>query len=722
MNPKRRHRRTRKAFISYSRAGGQAYAVSLYQGLVQVLGEEAVFLDVGRDAMEAGRSWKASVREALAGCDTLLLVLDPGMVTRLAEPENAVLFELETALEYEKTIACIRVNGATVPPASSLPPSLGDLSEWHSPEVHSDAAVADIERVIKELTGRIPGQVPAVDGWDLGVLGALAALGVAAWFSVGRSLLNLHESWLWGAALFIPWLIWMGGRRALSIGKRGRASLRYRQAAGWLAVLIVFGSGLFFAGRAIYRVPEFPAKSGILVSRLDGDPRDWQQRKLAMSLQWNEDVSSDAEFPKNVAMLPRRIGFSSPFTLTLSNGHEVAREYGRRTRAAVVLWGRQLGLAETKLRVAVNLTFIESEALFKKFGSKLVGAIEASELNGLDSDLERLAETLPRFLNGYRRYHDAENESDFAWLEVEFLSIIEDLRANPTEDPRDRDAVDELLASLHFYRGNTLLILGRREEAVSEYEAAVSQTAEVVGGVEYPRYIEAASNLGWLLKEKGDLDETVAILTSVDRKCEGGDRRQRACAYAWYNLGDALSDQGQHERASGNFKRAIERIQENAQNTADRRLNAYSHQYLAFSLVRRAAASGVSGRVSLLEKAHEAWMGGVDALKRAGLKVPAYFQITLGRIHLERRKWELAIEVLTNSDAPPDREAIVHALLAGAYSCVKDVDQAQKHLSALVGSGVMGSSSDGFRITVQEGMTEIRRIKMMCAEVSQTGS
>ena len=56
-----------------------------------------VFLDVGRDAMEAGRSWKESVREALAMSDTLLLVFDPGMAARLAEPENAVLLEIETA-------------------------------------------------------------------------------------------------------------------------------------------------------------------------------------------------------------------------------------------------------------------------------------------------------------------------------------------------------------------------------------------------------------------------------------------------------------------------------------------------------------------------------------------------------------------------------------------------------------------------------------------------
>ena len=214
MNPKRQNRRTRKTFISYSREGGQAHAVNLYQGLVQVLGEKAVYLDVGTDAMEIGRSWKESVREALTACDTLLLVFDPGMAVRLAEPENAVLFELETSLKYGMTIACVRVDGAAIPPLSALPPSLRDLPDWHSPEVHSDAAVADIERIIKELTGRVPGQVPVVDRWDLVILAAIATTGLVAWFSVGDAL-NSSEKWLWGVSLIIPWLVWMTGRRAL---------------------------------------------------------------------------------------------------------------------------------------------------------------------------------------------------------------------------------------------------------------------------------------------------------------------------------------------------------------------------------------------------------------------------------------------------------------------------------------------------------------------------
>ncbi len=224
MASRKSRNKVKRIFISYSREAGQAHAVSLYQSLIQVLGEKNVFLDVGLEAMETGRSWKEPVCESLQHCDTLLLVLDPGMTSRLSDPQNAVFFELETALKNQLTIACVRVDGATVPTTSYLPPMLANLPEWHSPEIHSDAVVADIIRITKELTGRIPGQAAAIDNWDLAIFGILATLGIIAWFSLGKTILSLLETWLWAAALLIPWLIWMTARRVISTSKLGKSN------------------------------------------------------------------------------------------------------------------------------------------------------------------------------------------------------------------------------------------------------------------------------------------------------------------------------------------------------------------------------------------------------------------------------------------------------------------------------------------------------------------
>lgn len=707
MRTARQHRKARRIFISYSREGAQAHAVNLYQGLVSVLGKPAVYLDVGEDAMEAGRPWRESVRTALANCDTLLLVLDPGMPARLVEPKNAVLFELESALELGKNIVPIRIDGAKVPAASTLPNSLSSLPEWHSPEVHSDAVVADIKRVIKELTGRVPGQVPVIDRWDVVVLVGLAMLCVTAWFTVGRTLLSLKETWLWGAAFVIPWLVWMTCRRALSIGNRGRTSLSYRQATSWLAVLIVFGGGLYFAGMNMYRLQKFETDGGILISRLAGDPKNQLQSELVMKLSGKQRGDGESK----VAVLPRRIGFDlagNPY-----DGQQRARRYGANTRAAVVLWGKLKDEAEGML--AVNLAFIKKEGLFVgQRGSQVIGVMETRQLKGIQSNLDLLAETLPRFLGGYRLYRVAQSDREFEAAEGAFSDAIKDLETDTEDSSEDRQALDEILASLHFFRANALLSLDRKSDAVVEYTAAVNQTASG----ERPKYIAAASNLGWLLADQGKLEEAIDILEAIDHECTLTPGVSGPCAYVAYNHGDVLSDQVLHEEASAQFRLAIERIQDqmSAPESDYQRLEAHSYQYLAYSLVRQAAALDTGDKAPFLEEAQEAWEHGVLSFVQAGLDAPEYFRITLGRIHIERNEWNDAIRVLTSIDAPRDRLPCVHALLAGAYACTGNVDELAEHLSALLLFESQLQSSEDFCPPKNESINEVNRIKLMCVE------
>ncbi|MFV1981788.1 MAG: TIR domain-containing protein, partial [Rhodothermia bacterium] len=231
-----RSARSRRVFISYRRAGGQAYAVAFLQGLTQVLGEGAVFLDVSRNALELGVPWRDSVRKAIDQSDTLLLVLDPGMASRLADPEDAVRFELEMAIRMGLRVLMVRVDDAVVTAATDLPESLVILPTLHSPAVHSDNAVADIERVIEDLTGRAPGEAKAIDGWDLVVLGTLTVVGVIAWAAKGVQLLNTDQTLLWGSVLLGPWLAWMSARRLIPLGSRSRTRRNFPQAAGWLAL------------------------------------------------------------------------------------------------------------------------------------------------------------------------------------------------------------------------------------------------------------------------------------------------------------------------------------------------------------------------------------------------------------------------------------------------------------------------------------------------------
>ena len=714
----RRRRKAQRVFISYSREGGQAHAVNFFRGLEQVLGTRHVFLDVAADAMEAGRSWKDSVRESLSGCDTLLLVFDPGMAARLKLPQNAVRFEIDTALEHGVTIACIRVNGAVLPPAAELPASLADFSERHSPEVHADAAVADIDRIIKELTGRSPGQVPIVDRWDLWILAALALLGVTGWLSLGRSLFNAAEAWLWSLALFMPWLLWMAARRLFATSRTGRASLRYRHAAAWIAALVAFGGGWATAYYRLYQLHIFSDASGILVSRLSGDPADRVQRELINRFRQDDRVVPEGAV-ETVAGLPRRVGFWWPGSgVSLEQGHTDARRFGSDGHAAVVVWGQLKDSSDAASRLAVNMTFIESKALFNTYGADVIGTLDRRELTGLDGDLGRLADTLPRLMNGYRLYHTARSEADFAVAEREFRSAIGVLEGHDPRDLSDQRALDEILASLHFYRANTLLVMGSADEAERAYQAAIDQTARDENGAQTPRYVEAASNLGWLLKRQGKLEQAIETLQAVAFTCDRDRLPERACAYVWYNLGGAYSDRDQHRQAAELFARAIDRVHKGSPDAEDRRLEAYAYQSRAYSLVRQAESAEAGAKVALLQDAEDTWKRGVDAISRAGLELPDYFRMVPGRVLIERRQWRQALDVLSTLKVPAERSGSLHALLAGAYSCTPNAQSnVETHLKGLVSTAISGSAAEGHRITIQEGMRMVSRIKRMCSEL-----
>ena len=633
------------------------------------------------------------------------------MGPRLAEPGNAVRFEVETAVALGVTVACVRVDGAPLPLTAELPPLLADLPGWDSPQVHADAAIADIERIIKGLTGRSPGELPWVDRWDLLIAVLLGLLGLAAWYSVAQTSFNLPEAWLWGMALIMPWLLWMIGRRLSSAAGRGRPGLRFRQAAVWGALLAVFGGSWVWAHERLYAWPTLPSDvGGILVARLAGDQDDRAQGKLIERFRRDQLNIHGAD--ETVLRLPRRIGFSLWRRGPSEDGHDDARKHGARSGAAVVLWGR---LQPAEERLSLNLTFIEGKALFSTKGAEVVGGMGRRELSSLEGDLGLLADMLPRLLNGYRRYHAARDTADFDGAEDDFQKAIASLEKRASLAPRDRRALDEILGSLHFYRANTLAILGRTDEAVRAYGAAIDQTARDENGVKTPQYIEAASNQGWLLLEQGKLDEALAVLTSVAEICEQSSKL-RACAYVWYNLGSVRSYRREHQLSGTLFKRASELIEVLlAPETEDRRLEAHALQYRSYSLVRQAEGMDEDSAAPLLAEAEAAWKRGVEALSRTELKVPDYFRLTRARIHIERREWKQAIEMLSPLQVPSDRAATRHALLAGAYYCIGNaLPHVTEHLNGLTKTGLRGKPPVGWGITTDEGMKTVSRINRMC--------
>ena len=437
-----------------------------------------------------------------------------------------------------------------------------------------------------------------------------------------------------------------------------------------MSVLIIFSTGWAFTLNDTYALPEFKTDSGILVSRISGDPNNQNQIKLV-----NTMTNSEIMPPDHVMKLPVRIGFPYGQTSINDQGHSQAREYGDATQAAVVLWGKQLEPIKAATQVTLNLTFIKNDALFKSQQSEVIGALSATELSDLNSSLDRLSEMLPRFLEGYRRYHKAQTEREFEQARKSFSNAIKAVDLNFNKETGNHATFEKIQASLHFYLGNTLQALGYNGEAINEYKKAVNKTLDKYGS---PLYIEAASNLGWLLRVEDKIIEATEILSAIDSTCERADRKKWACAYVWYNLGHALSDQKQYQQASVFFNLAINRIREKSdRDKGDIRLEAYSHQNLAYSLVRHATTLETNKKPSFVDDAQKAWEKGQTALDKAEFEIPEYFQITLGRIHIERHHWNQAIEVLTSLvlEQKWEMKATVNSLLAGAYSCISDVSK-----------------------------------------------
>jgi tetratricopeptide (TPR) repeat protein len=697
--------RTRKVFISYRREGGQAHAVNFCKGLTQVLGEHAVFLDVARDAMEVGQPWRSTVRAALARCDTLLLILDPGLGQRIQAPDNAVRFELVTALELGLRVAIVRVDNAVLPGASELPESLRHLPELHSPEVHRDSAIADVDRIIEWLTGVAPGTVKPLDRWDIAILLGFALVGGVAWQTWARDLFSIGEAWLWSGALAVPWVLWILVRRSMLAHGAMRSAANRRHAIAWLVVLLLLGAGWSGAWSTVYGVPEFPDQPGVLISRLENDPRNAAQGQLLRYFQPDVQITDGAAPASFVLPLPRRVGFASRTTpwIRHDSGHDDARRFGKSSGAAVVLWGAVLEREALASRIAANLTFIGAEGVFQRATSNVVGLVQLRELSDLDGNIAVLGRTLPDLISGYRAFHAATDERDLEFAQSKFE------RALASIDDRDSGAaassvLRDLRASVLFYIGNTEQTLGRDESAAEWFERAMRETQGERGGPNAATYVHAANNLGWLQIKGLRYEDAIATFESTETECRG-QPGLRACAYVWYNRGDAEIRLYRYSAAELQFERAIAAIAGRATQETDWILRGSAQQYLAFTLARQAAVAAAPEKNALLVRAEDEWRSGAVIYESRGVSVPDYHLITIARIHIERGEWQAAVDLLASLDAP-DYDATVQALLAAAYACLGDIEKQLESIQALTGGNSLALT--------EEEWGEMARIEASC--------
>jgi TIR domain len=146
-------------FLSYRQADAKAWAISLRDELVEVFGEEQVFLD--KDTLHAG-NWREQIQSALDRCKVMLVVMGPRWLT-IADEQDHPRIELaddvhrqEIALALSRsdlTVIPVLVDEAVMPRANQLPPDLQKLADHQARKIGDTQArrKADLAVLVKDI-------------------------------------------------------------------------------------------------------------------------------------------------------------------------------------------------------------------------------------------------------------------------------------------------------------------------------------------------------------------------------------------------------------------------------------------------------------------------------------------------------------------------------------------------------------------------------------------
>lgn len=149
-------------FIGYRREDAPDACSRVYDALAPVFGPGAMFMDI--DDMPYGRDFSEFVRTILPQCSVFLAMIGPRWLEahdaagarRLDDPEDLVRREIELALEApDVQVIPVLLNGARIPSADALPPSLRPLAGLNAARIRREDFHDDIERLVTALKERV---------------------------------------------------------------------------------------------------------------------------------------------------------------------------------------------------------------------------------------------------------------------------------------------------------------------------------------------------------------------------------------------------------------------------------------------------------------------------------------------------------------------------------------------------------------------------------------
>lgn len=163
-------------FISYRRADSHAITDRIQDRLVAVYGADNVFQDV--EDIPPGANFKEYLEKQVSVCEVLLVIIGPHWLDirdvngrrRLDNPSDFVRIEIESGLKRKDILVVpVLVQGATMPLAQDLPPSLRELHYRNAilvrnnPDFERDirTLLDSIARYVSQLSPAVPAAPPA---------------------------------------------------------------------------------------------------------------------------------------------------------------------------------------------------------------------------------------------------------------------------------------------------------------------------------------------------------------------------------------------------------------------------------------------------------------------------------------------------------------------------------------------------------------------------------
>ena len=181
--------------------------------------------------------------------------------------------------------------------------------------------------------------------------------------------------------------------------------------------------------------------------------------------------------------------------------------------------------------------------------AQLASTNQTENIDSAGPSKTQLSSLFEHYQNG--RYDDAEKmallitqefpEHQFGWKVLGALLEKKDMKAEALNANKKAVQLEPQDAEAHYNLGNTLMGLGRLEEAEASYTQAIALKFD---------YAEARNNLGMTLQALGRLEEAEASYRQVIAM-------KPDYAEAHYNLGNMLQELGKFQEAEASYRQAI---------------------------------------------------------------------------------------------------------------------------------------------------------------------